>query len=76
MAKTRRKPKEKKAGRPPLADHEIRWSLRMDEETDQALYALAEIWNISRSEALRKAVKERARQEGARQRSPKSRGGS
>ena len=73
MAKKQRKPKPKKAGRPPLANREIRWSLRMDEETDQALYDLAEIWDISRSEALRKAVKERARQEGASQRSPKRR---
>ena len=58
MAKTKRK-RKKGAGRPRLAKAKdpIRWNMRLDEATDQALVALAEHWECSCSEAARRAVK-------------------
>ena len=62
---TRKPRKKKRMGRPPLAPKQIRIVARLDEATDHALDALGELWGgISRSEVLRKVVKERAKKEG------------
>ena len=60
----KRKAKKRGRGRPRLAPDELRWYARLDQETDQALDALAAFWGCSRSEAMRRAVKEKAKAEG------------
>ena len=60
----KRKKPESRMGRPPLAGSPIRWYARLDEKTDAALDALAEEWNCSRSEAMRRVVKQRAKRMG------------
>ena len=58
---SRKKTQKKGPGRPSLAPDEIRIVVRLDQETDWSLTKLARLWRITRSEALRKAVKERAK---------------